>query len=120
MPKVNNLVQGTGERLKEARYFLQMNQTQFSSLLGLSLSQYGKIERGDRPINPKYVQVLEGKGIDVNYVITGKGKLKKEVTADARQISLEGLTDSQIRLIIGIVELMKDENAEVVTRKPQE
>lgn len=94
MPKVNNLVQGTEERLKEARYTLQLDQARFASLLGLSLSQYGKIERGNRPINPKCVQGLEAEGIDVNYITTGEGKLRKGPSGNV-QLSLEGLSDSQ-------------------------
>ena len=76
MPTVSNLIYEAGTRLFEARNYLNLDQKEFAEALGISLSQLGKMERNERPINPAKLKPLEEKGINIEYIKTGEGKLK--------------------------------------------
>ncbi len=110
MPKINNLIYTAGERLHEVRDYLQLDQSQFASLIGVSLSQYGKMERGDRPVNPSCLKPLEEKGINLEYIETGKGMLKIGPRIDLIAEAFNGLTESQKRTVMAVIESMKREN----------
>ena len=110
MPKVNNLIYGAGERLREARIFLRLDQSEMAELLGISLSQYGKTERGDRPLNPSCLKVLNDKGINPNYIATGEGALKTGPNLGRIGEMVSRLNETQQRMIEAMVTTLLEEN----------
>lgn len=61
-----------GERLKEERKRLGMNQTEFALLGGIVKFTQLTYEKGDSTPNLEYLAKLEAAGIDAYYVLTGK------------------------------------------------
>lgn len=110
MPTLYGLVNGAGERLREARELLRLDQRQFASLLQISHSQYSKIERNERPLNPKFIDVLEKKGINVNYILTGKGELKLSPEPNRLVSNIRKVKESQQKMIEAIIETFLREN----------
>lgn len=106
MPAVNNLIYGAGERLREARSYLNLDQREYAALLNISLSQLGKMERNERPINPAKLKALEEKGIDVEYIKTGKGVLKAGVNSGRLYEMMEHLSPENKALIESLMETM--------------
>lgn len=62
---------GIGERLKEERERLGMNQTDFAALAGASKNTQYNYEKGDRSPDANYLAAAAEQGVDVLYVITG-------------------------------------------------
>jgi transcriptional regulator with XRE-family HTH domain len=61
-----------GERLREERERLGLNQTDFGVLLGVSRGTQKNYELGASSLDLRYVTALEEKGVDAAYVLTGK------------------------------------------------
>lgn len=61
-----------GERLREERERLGLNQTDFGKLLGVSRGSQKNYELGASSLDLKYVAALEDNGVDAAYVMTGR------------------------------------------------
>ena len=61
-----------GERLKEERERLGLNQTEFGVLLGVSRGSQKNYELGASSLDLRYVAALEEHGVDAAYVLTGR------------------------------------------------
>lgn len=62
---------GIGERLKEERERLGLNQTDFAALAGASKNTQYNYEKGERSPDANYLAAAAVQGVDVLYVITG-------------------------------------------------
>ena len=62
---------GIGERLKEERERLGLNQTDFAALAGASKNTQYNYEKGERSPDANYMAAAAMQGVDVLYVITG-------------------------------------------------
>lgn len=63
---------GIGERLKEERERLGLNQTEFSARAGASKNTQYNYEKGERSPDAAYLAAADGMGVDVLYVVTGR------------------------------------------------
>ena len=61
-----------GERLKEERERLGLNQTEFGALLGVSRGTQKNYELGANSLDLRYVAALEEHNVDAAYVLTGR------------------------------------------------
>lgn len=59
------------ERLKEERLKLDLNQTDFGDLGGVTKKTQMLYESGDRSPDARYLELIAAAGVDVQYVITG-------------------------------------------------
>lgn len=59
-------------RLNQYRLYLNMTQEELSSALGITQSQFSKIELGKTLMPYKTLERLEGMGWNVDYLVTGK------------------------------------------------
>ena len=62
---------GIGERLKEERERLGLNQTEFAALAGASKNSQYNYEKGERSPDANYLAAAAKQGVDVLYVVTG-------------------------------------------------
>lgn len=67
----------TGERLRQIRKFLKLNQDEFAEELGMHLRSYQRFESGERQPPAKALQALNNLGFDVNWVLTGAGEMHR-------------------------------------------
>lgn len=68
-----------GDRLKEERDRLALNQTDFGALGSVSRGTQKAYEQGTNSPDLRYLSALEGAGVDVQYVLTGvKAALSKD------------------------------------------
>ncbi|MDH1629301.1 helix-turn-helix domain-containing protein [Pseudomonas mosselii] len=65
---------GIGDRLKEERERLGLNQTEFSALAGASKNSQYNYEKGERSPDANYLAAAATQGVDVLYVVTGERK----------------------------------------------
>ena len=79
-----------GERLKEERKRLGLNQTEFAVLLGASKTSQFNYEKGDRSPDSTYLAAAAEQGVDVFYVITGKRVPQPADSISAREATLLG------------------------------
>jgi len=59
------------ERLKEERLKLDLNQTDFGDLGGVTKKTQMLYEAGERSPDARYLQLVAAAGVDVQYVLTG-------------------------------------------------
>ncbi len=63
---------GIGERLKEERERLGLNQTEFAAQAGASKNTQYNYEKGERSPDATYLAAADVMGVDVLYVVTGR------------------------------------------------
>lgn len=63
---------GIGDRLKEERERLGLNQTDFATKAGASKNSQYNYEKGERSPDAIYLAAAAGIGVDVLYVVTGQ------------------------------------------------
>jgi transcriptional regulator with XRE-family HTH domain len=78
-----------GDRLREERTLLGLNQDAFAQLGGITRNTQGSYEKGERNPDSVYLSAVAKAGVDVLYVLTG-GRLLRAV---------EGLDEGEERLI---------------------
>ncbi|PZW46402.1 helix-turn-helix domain-containing protein [Pseudomonas sp. URMO17WK12:I2] len=61
-----------GDRLREERVRLGLNQADFAALAGVAKTTQFNYEKGERSPDAGYLAAIAEKGVDVLYVITGK------------------------------------------------
>ncbi|WP_334046567.1 helix-turn-helix transcriptional regulator [Burkholderia cepacia] len=74
-----------GERLKEERGRLEMNQTQFAAIAGVGKTTQINYESGNRLPDAGYLASLAKIGLDVQYVVTGV-RSSVALTPDEREL----------------------------------
>lgn len=65
------IASGTGERLREERDRLGLNQTDFGTAAGVSRGTQKAYELGNSSPDVRYLMAVQDMGVDVNYVLTG-------------------------------------------------
>lgn len=63
---------GIGDRLKEERERLGLNQTDFAAMAGISKNSQFNYEKGERSPDAAYLSAISEAGVDVLYVLTGQ------------------------------------------------
>lgn len=63
---------GIGERLKEERERLGLNQTEFAAKAGASKNSQYNYEKGERSPDAVYLAAADEMGVDLLYVVTGR------------------------------------------------
>ncbi len=61
-----------GERLKEARKALGLNQSEIAEAVGVTREYWGRCERGASVPGGEVLAALAGLGVNVNHVLTGQ------------------------------------------------
>ncbi|WP_019411222.1 helix-turn-helix domain-containing protein [Pseudomonas psychrophila] len=62
---------GIGDRLKEERERLGLNQTELAAVAGASKNSQYNYEKGERAPDAAYLAAVAEKGVDILYVVTG-------------------------------------------------
>ncbi|MDE9589907.1 helix-turn-helix domain-containing protein [Xenorhabdus bovienii] len=75
-----------GERLKEIRSKMGLNQTDFGALVGYSRNAQAYYERNERSPDAKYLAALANLGIDVMYVLTGIKSDLPKITVEEQKL----------------------------------
>lgn len=65
---------GIGDRLKEERERLGLNQTEFAAKAGASKNSQYNYEKGERSPDASYLAAVAEQGVDVLYVVCGERK----------------------------------------------
>lgn len=78
-----------GERLREQREQLGLNQEELGHLGGVNRNTQGKYEKGERNPDSAYLSAVAAAGLDVLYVITGERK----------PMSVDGITADEAELL---------------------
>ncbi len=98
-----------GERLKAVRKDLDLSQEKFASELSIHLRSYVSYEQGHRSLPQNVLIQLLTMGYDINWLLTGEGKMK--ATGTTNDVShIDYVTKQQIPLIKNIHESFKDHN----------
>jgi transcriptional regulator with XRE-family HTH domain len=66
------IVDGVGDRLREERERLALNQTDFGALANVSRGTQKAYEQGTNSPDLRYVAQLQEAGVDVQYVLCGR------------------------------------------------
>jgi transcriptional regulator with XRE-family HTH domain len=74
-----------GERLREERSRLGINQAEFGELAGVTKKTQGIYERGDRSPDAAYLAAIAAAGVDVLYVLTGQRTPQAEDALSVRE-----------------------------------
>ena len=80
---------GVGERLREERLRLKLNQVDFAALAGVTKTTQGNYEANKRSPDAGYLFSVSTAGVDVQYVITGQREVDKGVSIDAVKQAVE-------------------------------
>lgn len=99
------IASGTGDRLREERERLGLNQTDFGALAGVSRGTQKAYELQNSSPSVDYLLALQGMDVDVQYVLTGS-----RVSGDAGNLSVEEAT-----LLEQYRQLPADQRAHTVT-----
>ena len=97
-----------GERLKNLRLSKKMKQEELASVLNISKSAVGMYERNER--EPSY-EILEKISTyfdkSVDYLLTGREKIKEKNNGNLFFFDMEGLDDEEIEDIKRHIEYVK-------------
>lgn len=79
---------GIGDRLKEERLRLGLNQSDFAALAQVAKNSQLNYEKGERSPDAAYLAAVAAAGVDVLYVVTGERKptLADSIPADEAQL----------------------------------
>lgn len=75
-----------GERLKEERKRLGLNQADMAALAGASKTSQFNYEKGERSPDAEYLAAAAAQGVDVLYVITGNRALPPADSLTAEEV----------------------------------
>lgn len=98
-----------GERLKEERNALNMNQQTFADRAGVSKTTQFNYEKGLRQPDATYLAALSEMGVDVMYVLTGSRSLNSKPLAPDETALLDNyrhLCDEQREAVFRVSEVM--------------
>lgn len=82
------IADGVGDRLREERERLGMNQTDFGTQLGVSRGTQKNYELGANSLDLKYVASLVKHNVDAGYVLTGNRSLSTGQELSAAETEL--------------------------------
>ena len=82
------IADGVGERLREERERLGLNQTDFGGLLGVSRGTQKNYELGANSLDLRYVSALVEHHVDAGYVLTGERSLSAGQGLDQEETEL--------------------------------
>lgn len=71
-----------GNRIKEERVRLGLNQFEFGKLAGVSKTTQFNYEKGDRQPDAAYLAAVAAVGVDVMYLITGTRRVDPDLSPD--------------------------------------
>lgn len=97
------IADGVGERLREERERLGLNQTEFGTLLGVSRGTQKNYELGANSLDLRYVSALVERKVDAGYVLTGARSLPEG----------EGFSRDEVELIHQFRQLPEDDQKTV-------
>ncbi|PNA07145.1 transcriptional regulator [Pseudomonas sp. FW305-BF6] len=104
-----------GERLREERERLGLNQTDFGVLLGVSRGTQKNYELGANSLDLRYVTALEERGVDAAYVLTGRRSTPLGQLFSAAEEELihqfRNISDEDQKAIRRFLEAMADDAA---------
>ncbi len=69
---MSGILEPIGDRLREERVRLGMNQEVFADRCGISKGSLGGYERGQTPMNVVLLLILQDLKVDISYVLTGR------------------------------------------------
>lgn len=101
----NDMDVGVGERLREERTRLGLNQEAFAQLGGITRNTQGSYEKGERNPDSVYLTAVLKAGVDVPYVLTGR----------RTQRVLEGLTEAE-EVLLRQIRALSDYDQKAVHR----
>ena len=101
----NDMDVGVGERLREERTRLGLNQEAFAQLGGITRNTQGSYEKGERNPDSVYLTAVLKAGVDVPYVLTGR----------RTQRALEGLTEAE-EVLLHQIRTLSDYDQKAVHR----
>lgn len=103
----------SGERLKEERFRIDMQQIDFAEACGVSRGALLKWEKGEAAPNAMALAVMDTLGIDVLYVVTGRRSTDSETRlVPAEQALLAAWRNSSIKgraLLSAAVDVLRPE-----------
>lgn len=109
------IADGVGERLKEERERLGLNQTEFGALLGVSRGTQKNYEQGANSLDLRYVSALEEHGADAAFVLTGRRRtpLGQLFSADEEELinQFRSITEEDQAAIRRFLQAMADDAA---------
>lgn len=79
---------GIGERLKEERERIGLNQTEFAAKAGASKNSQYNYEKGERSPDAAYLAAADEMGVDVLYVVTGRRTPEASSSFNGDEIAL--------------------------------
>ena len=79
---------GVGDRLREERDRLGLNQTDFGAKGGVSRGTQKAYELGANSPYLRYLAALEGAGVDIQYVLSGSRALLSEQVLDETETTV--------------------------------
>lgn len=79
---------GVGDRLREERDRLGLNQTDFGAKGGVSRGTQKAYELGANSPDLRYLAALEGAGVDIQYVLSGSRALLSEQVLDETETTV--------------------------------
>jgi transcriptional regulator with XRE-family HTH domain len=92
-----------GDRLREERERLGLNQPEFGAIAGVSKTTQFNYEKGDRSPDAEYLAAIAGVGVDVMYVLTGTRSIPHAESLSPRAAALlnnfEHMADEDKRAI---------------------
>ncbi len=99
---ISSILVEVGARLREQRELLGMSQADFGAMADVTRGSQAEYELGKRPFSASYIIAVQARGVDMNYVLTGKR-------------SIENLSEEQARLLHAL-NTMPPEDRETVLR----
>ena len=96
-----------GERLKEERERLRLNQTAFGEIGGVKKQAQLNYEKGERNPDAEYLALIAMAGVDVAYVLTG-ARAQNAATTPMEVALLDNYRNSAAEVRIGVSRLLAE------------
>ena len=108
MPKIKDMLPiEAGRRLVEARCALGLTTKEMAEKLGLKSYQYGAYEREERAINGKVLAALRDTSINIDYIRTGEGELRKAPLTSEFKVEWDSLSDEKKKMVLAFISTIK-------------
>ncbi len=108
MPRIKDMLPlDAGRRLVEARCALGLTTKEMADKLGLKSYQYGAYEREERAINGKVLANLRDTSINIDYIRTGEGELRKAPLFAELQTEIGELSDDERRMVMAFIKALR-------------
>ena len=109
MPRIKDMLPiDAGRRLVEARCALGFTTKEMAEKLGLKSYQYGAYEREERAINGKVLANLRDTSINIDYIRTGEGELRKAPIATEFQTEWNELSADEKKIVMAFIKAIKE------------